>query len=75
MCLGSSNGEVVIRDFTEELWIQNIRITWPTFEELCNAVTHLAALFASCPREPVPADKPIVIAICKMATSAEYRDV
>ncbi|KAK7148191.1 hypothetical protein R3I93_012495 [Phoxinus phoxinus] len=67
--------EVVVRDFTEDLWIQNFRMKRSTFLELCNAIGPLVSPAASCPREPVSTNKRIAIAVYKLATCAEYRVV
>ncbi len=67
--------EVIVRDFTEDLWIQNFRINASTFFELCSAIGPLVAPAASCPREPVSTNKRIAIAVYKLATCAEYRVV
>lgn len=46
--------------FTEEVWIQNFRMTRSSFDELYDAVEPLVAPAASFPSEPVPTDKRIV---------------
>uniref|UniRef100_A0A672NAF0 Uncharacterized protein n=1 Tax=Sinocyclocheilus grahami TaxID=75366 RepID=A0A672NAF0_SINGR len=67
--------EVIVRDFTEDLWIQNFRMNASTFFQLCSAIGPLVAPAASCPREPVSTNKRIAIAVYKLATCAEYRVV
>lgn len=52
--------EVIDRDFTEGLRIQNFRRTRSTFDGLFDAIGPLAAPAVLCPREPVPPDKRIM---------------
>lgn len=59
--------EVIVRDFTEDLWIHNFRKK--------NAIGLLAAPAASCPRKSLSTNKSIAIAVYKLATCAEYRVV
>uniref|UniRef100_A0A3B3C1P4 Uncharacterized protein n=1 Tax=Oryzias melastigma TaxID=30732 RepID=A0A3B3C1P4_ORYME len=67
--------EIVVEEFTEELWIQHFCMTRSTFDELCDAVGPLVAPTVRCPRQPVAVKKRIAIAIYKLATCAEYRVV
>ena len=66
---------IVTEEFTDELWIQNFRMTRDTFNELCDAIEPLVEPHMSCPREAVPTRKRVAIALYKLATCSEYRAV
>ena len=61
--------------FTDQLWVENFRLTRSGFEELCQLIGPAVSPASVCCRKPVPTDERIAIALYKLATCAEYRVV
>ena len=57
--------------FTDQLWVENFRLTRSGFKELCQLIGPASV----CCRKLVPTDERIAIALYKLATCAEYRVV
>lgn len=48
--------EMIIQEFTKELWIWILRVTRSTFDKLCDAFRPLVVPATSCSWEPLPTD-------------------
>lgn len=64
---------IVQKNFLEEDWLENFRISRPTFEYICNRLRKYLAPAETQVREPTSVEKQVAVALYKLASCAEYR--
>lgn len=65
--------EIVQHNFLEEDWLENFRISRPTFEYICERLRKYLAPAETQVREPTSIEKQVAVALYKLASCAEYR--
>lgn len=74
--INSSNSSLNLdefRNYNENDWLENFRVSKKTFQEICDIVKHDLSPRVSAVRNPIPLEKRVAIALYKIATGAEYR--